>query len=106
MSRAVGSPDVRWCRSSPTGWGLLSRGAAHNTPGRAAPGRPTCSLGLACLLREKSPCASLLWPLTILLRYQTQRHIPDGSRVFGDGAGVGELSGASHVQDGLTEFSE
>src|SRR2546425_7803232 len=107
MSRAAASPDVRWCRISPTGWGLLSRGGAHNTPVRAAPDRPASLLELACLRVGKSPCVSIL-SLTsghYSLRHGARLCIPDVGRVLGAGAVTGELPGTGYIQDSLARPS-
>src|SRR5215510_10766068 len=73
MSRATASPDARWYRSSPTGWGLPSRGSAHNTLVQVVSDRPATLVELAYLHRGKSPClasfdcahSKLKWPLPI-----------------------------------------
>src|SRR5215471_19983683 len=78
MSRAAVSLDARWYRSSPTGWGLPSRGSAHNTLVQAVSDRPATHVELAYLHRGKSPCFAssdcaysrvvepdLKWPLPI-----------------------------------------
>src|SRR5215510_10463649 len=78
MSRATASPDARWYRSSPTGWGLPSRGSAHNTLVQAVSDRPATLVELAYLHRGKLPCLvssdwahssvaepDLKWPLPI-----------------------------------------
>src|SRR5262245_25975545 len=56
MSRAAVSLDARWYRSSPTGWGLPSRGSAHNILVQAVSNRPATRVELADLHRGKSPC--------------------------------------------------
>src|SRR5207245_2837829 len=107
MSRAAASRDVRWCRSSPAGSGLLSPGSAHNTPVQAALDRPAALLELACLRVGKLPYVSIL-SLTsghYSLRHGARLCIPDVGRILGDGAITGELPGTGDIQDRLTRPS-
>src|SRR5262245_24170007 len=103
MSRAAVSPDVRWCRSSPSGWGLLHRAGAHNIPVQAASDPPASPLEQACLRVGKLPCVSIL-SLTsgyYSLRHRARLRIPDVGCVLGDGATAGELPGTGDIQDCL-----
>src|SRR5262249_42202973 len=97
MSRAAASLDARWYRSSPTGWGLPSRGSAHNTLVQAVSDRPATHVGLAYLHRGKSPCLASLTVLT--LRHHARSHLPDVAGVFRNGAVTRKLTGMAHIED-------
>src|ERR1700758_3925987 len=95
------SRGAHWCRSSQVDWGLRARGGARNSPSPAERHPPASPWVPVCLRAAKSSFGSPQVPLIVFLRYWAWFDLPNLAGIFSNRAVAGELSGASHIENGF-----